>query len=311
MTERQPAPLSSTFSTAAEITLADGRKLGYAEYGDPHGTPLFLFHGSPGSRLWLGDSGSSACKLGIRVITTDRPGYGVSDPRPGWTLLDWPNDIAALADHLHIDLFVVVGLSAGGVHAAACAYNMPERITLAVLISMPPPPELPSGYLGMSRINRLAFLAGKYAPTLVKFGTAINRTLFRWNPRRYIRLLASQMDPPDRKLLDRADVQQDQIRRYRGAYRQGAAGHAQDIVLLSQPWGFDLREIHVPVQVWHGEEDTVIPMAAGQKVAQLIPDCRLRLVPRTGHLVAERAEHWHALLGLVAESSTVMSTKQL
>ena len=63
------------------IILKDGRKLGYVEYGDPNGKPLFFFHGWPGSRFSGGETDKAAKKLGIRVISTDRPGIGLSDLR--------------------------------------------------------------------------------------------------------------------------------------------------------------------------------------------------------------------------------------
>ena len=71
------------------ITLKDGRLLAYAEYGDPAGTPVFFFHGTPGSRLFR-PSDSITLKLGVRLICTDRPGYGASTFQPGRRLLDWP-----------------------------------------------------------------------------------------------------------------------------------------------------------------------------------------------------------------------------
>ncbi|MBU1879209.1 MAG: alpha/beta hydrolase, partial [Chloroflexi bacterium] len=117
------------------ILLPDGRRLSYAEYGDPAGAPVFLFRGTPSSRLACHPDDTIATDLGARVIVTERPGFGRSDFQPGRTLLDWPADVVALADALGLDRFAIVGTSGGGPHAAACAYRIPQRLTLAAIVS--------------------------------------------------------------------------------------------------------------------------------------------------------------------------------
>ncbi len=83
------------------IELSDKRRLAFAEYGDPDGAPVFLFHGLPGSRLSWGLLPDNPFPSGMRIIAPDRPGYGKSDPKPGRTQLDWANDVAELADTCH------------------------------------------------------------------------------------------------------------------------------------------------------------------------------------------------------------------
>src|SRR5690242_4253772 len=94
-----------------QIRLKDGRKLGYAEYGDPKGKPLFFFHGFPTSRFHAKRTDQAAKELGIRVIAPDRPGFGLSDFQIGRTLLDFPDDVLELANYLGIKKFVVEGVS--------------------------------------------------------------------------------------------------------------------------------------------------------------------------------------------------------
>ena len=108
------------------LQLKDGRKLGYAEYGDLSGKPMFHFHGHPGSRLEGKLFGEKPKEHGVHVISVDRPGIGLSDFLPKRTLLDWPDDIIELADHLGLSKFVVEGMSGGGPYAVACAYKIPE-----------------------------------------------------------------------------------------------------------------------------------------------------------------------------------------
>ena len=102
------------------FTLADGRALGFAEYGNPNGKPLFYFHGHPGSRFearYLENSETA------RIIGVDRPGLGLSTYKAGRKILDWPDDIAELANSLGIARFAVAGFSGGGPYALACAYT--------------------------------------------------------------------------------------------------------------------------------------------------------------------------------------------
>jgi pimeloyl-ACP methyl ester carboxylesterase len=139
-----------TVSTATDkvLRLRDGRLLRYAEYGDPDGTPLFYFHGSPGSRFegWFVDE--AARRRGIRVIAFDRPGFG-SDFKPGRTIGDWPDDVVQAADAFGFDRFAILGLSFGGPHALACALRIPERLTSVAIVSSVGPFQAPGATDGM------------------------------------------------------------------------------------------------------------------------------------------------------------------
>ena len=116
------------------IKLKDGRKLGFCEYGDPKGKPIFYFHGWPASRLSGSETDKAAKKLKIRVISPDRPGFGLSDYKEDRTLLGWADDVLELADQLKIKKFAVMGVSGGGPYSAVCAYKIPERVTKAGIV---------------------------------------------------------------------------------------------------------------------------------------------------------------------------------
>lgn len=91
--------------------LRDGRVLGYAEYGNPNGKPVFFFHGWPGSRFSGKETDEAGKKLGIRIISTDRPGIGLSIYKIDRKLLDWPDDVIELADYLKIKKFSLMSVS--------------------------------------------------------------------------------------------------------------------------------------------------------------------------------------------------------
>jgi pimeloyl-ACP methyl ester carboxylesterase len=108
------------------LNLSDGRRISYAEYGDPDGQPVFLVHGTPGSRLYWKSFPGFPFRPDLHLIAPDRPGYGLSDWRPGRTITDWADDVAALADALGLHRFVMIGVSGGGPETLACAWKIPD-----------------------------------------------------------------------------------------------------------------------------------------------------------------------------------------
>src|SRR5205807_9443897 len=136
------------------MNLPDGRELAWLESGKPRGTPVFMFHGTPGSRLQVSFDEKAISASGVRFIAPDRPGYGHSSFHPGRTLADWASDVAALADHLKIERFAVAGVSGGGPHAAACAALLPERVTAVGIVSGVGPLSEPGFTSAMEGFNR-------------------------------------------------------------------------------------------------------------------------------------------------------------
>ncbi|MGH2542356.1 MAG: alpha/beta fold hydrolase, partial [Ardenticatenaceae bacterium] len=149
------------------IRLPDGRRLGYDEYGDLSGMPLFIFHGWPSTRLAASLMGEVASQRAVRLIAPDRPGIGLSDFQPGRAILDWPGDVVALADALGIKRFAVVGISGGGPYAAACAFKIPARLSAASIVSGMAPFEMPGAAQMLSRRNRLFLPLAQRAPSLL------------------------------------------------------------------------------------------------------------------------------------------------
>ena len=117
------------------LMLIDGRTVGYAEFGPAEGPPIVHCHGNGTSRLELDVVESLAASAGVRLISIDRPGVGRSDPKPGYRLLDWPDELVQVADQLGIARFAIEGMSGGAPFALACAYKIPERLQACGLIS--------------------------------------------------------------------------------------------------------------------------------------------------------------------------------
>ncbi len=271
------------------LRLKDGRLLGYAEYGDPEGKPGFFFHGIPGSRMEAQLGHAAAASLGIRMIAIDRPGYGLSDFKPGRTILDWPDDVVELAGALTIQRFAVAGLSGGGPYAAVCAFKIPERLTAAAIISGSGPFDAPDAREGMTRENRIMFGMARRFPWLMNVPYWL---LSRGSPDRIVSRITSFLREPDSSVVARPEVRAVLRDDEREAFRSGSRGAAWESVLLARPWGFRLEDITMQVHLWQGERDLNVPPAMGRYQAQAIPNCRATFYPDDGHfsLVVDRME---------------------
>jgi pimeloyl-ACP methyl ester carboxylesterase len=267
------------------IRLADGRLLGYCEYGDPLGRPLLFFHGLPGSRLEGDLFDAAAAERGVRVIAVDRPGFGLSDFQPGRTLLHWKDDIAELTSALALEHFAVAGLSGGGPYAAVCAWGLPQRVTGAGLVSGAGPFDRDENWAGMSGTNRGLFRLARSAPFLVGAPMKMMSFFVGRFPDRAAQLMAKSLPAADRAVLERRGTEE-LIRDSREAFRSGERGAIYETKLIVRPWEFDLREISVPVHLWQGLDDVNVPPAMGKYLAETIPGCQAHFIPDAGHFWA-------------------------
>jgi pimeloyl-ACP methyl ester carboxylesterase len=283
------------------LSLRDGRRLGCAEYADPGGTPGFYFHGHPGSRLEPRFAAEAASGAGLRIIALDRPGYGLSDFQPGRRILDWPGDVAEVADALGLERFGVLGSSGGGPYALACAHALPKRVTRAGLISGVGPYDAPGATDGMRWQNRVGFQLGARFPPLARLVMWSMERQLRRRPDRTLDALAEAMSPRDAEIARRPEVRELLAADVAEAFRRGSRGAALDVVLLGRPWGFRLEEIETVVHLWQGEDDVLVPPAMGRHMAAALPDCRPTWLPGEGHLLF--VDHMAEIVRVFSEAS--------
>lgn len=272
-------PYASRIAEATQtISLEDGRTLAFCEFGDPDGAPVFVFHGGVGSRgfgLLFEDDASA---LGVRIVAPDRPGYGRSDPQPGRTLLDWPDDVSALGDALELDRFGILGVSGGGPYAAACTDALPDRLTAVALVSAMGPPAAPRS-IGLRVILRLA----RHLPWLAAVPIKRQLERARSNPDGAIAARANGKAEPE-AAMHRSEAGRKLNAQTAEAGRQGHRHAVDEIAIAGRPWGFDLGGITVPVGVWHGALDRTVPVASSEYYADAVPDARLTIHDDVGHL---------------------------
>jgi pimeloyl-ACP methyl ester carboxylesterase len=225
-----------------------------------------------------------AKRLNIRIIAPDRPGFGLSDLKPGRSMSDWSSDVLELADTLKIDRFAVFGHSGGGPFAIVCAHNIPNRLTKVAAVSSLGPHNLPA--------------EAKSTFDLLPRSYVINSRILAWTANAYLRLsgrfgyssrvLSLAAVPSGTVLAAPPELTQFLNGLGDGASRPRRYGAVWEIFLYSQPWGIRLQDIPVEVQLWHGESDSVVPPPLMRFVARSIPNCRARFLPSEDHFAVTR-----------------------
>ena len=265
--------------------LPDGRPLGWTEYGTPGGKPVFYFHGLPSSRLEAALTVPHAADLGLRVIAVDRPGFGHSGFQRGRRITDWPIDVAALADSLSIGPFAVLGTSGGGPYALACAALLPHRVTAVALMCGLGRVAESSGNPGPLEGSRALPLAvARRAPmTLPALCIPVAWGLHTPAVDFYLKHFAHGLGDLDRRTLMDPVVRGALVAAFRESARGGYRGPCHDLRIAAQPWGFDPRDILVPVHLFHGDRDRVVPSSMSTDLATLIRGARVDILPGEGH----------------------------
>ena len=286
MPEARP-PLSEE----GTIHLRDGRALAYAEWGDSGGAPVFLFHGSPGSRLFRPSEAATASS-GARLVTADRPGYGRSNLDPGRTMLDWADDVAELADALDIDHFTAVGTSSGGPYALVCAVKLPAHVSRVALVStVVPLDEVPTAWEELDEKEHELVELARHDPTQAVKAVAEGAGWLLERPEMFLEF---PRPDPDQKLLEDPEVRAMYLEQIIEAVRPGLDGYGWDEVVERNPWGFRLADVKAEVYLWHGDQDPYIPRSHVEVMGSLIANCQTTFYQDEAHgLIVAR---WREIL---------------
>ncbi|GAA4088613.1 alpha/beta fold hydrolase [Streptomyces sp. NPDC001251] len=273
------------------VCTADGRILTVELFGDPQGSPVFLLHGTPGSRLGPAPRSMVLYHRRTQVIAYDRPGYGGSDRLQGRRVADAARDVAAIADRYGFERFAVVGRSGGAPHALACAALLPDRVTrAAALVTLAPPDaEGLDWFDGMAASNVAAYETGTADPDELAARFVVRAAHIRENPVRLLDELRAELTHADRMVVKDAGVRAMLLRNYREALRTSAYGWIDDALAFCNPWGFDPSSIRGEVLLWHGEQDVFSPVGHYHWLAERIPGVTAVLEPAAAHFDALHA----------------------
>lgn len=262
--------------------LSDGTRIAYVDAGVPDGSTVILLHGTPACRLEAtGTLDAAARELNIRLVAPDRPGCGGSS-FVSYRVVDYPVMLARFADAIGLDHFAVVGTSGGGRYACAAGCLLGDRVRHLVLAASTTSPDFPDARSTWNKSDRTAYLLARRAPWLFRALVGSIARKVRRDPDGW-RGLLPDLSAADEHTLENEDASELMGRMLVETLRQGARGLAHDYRLEASPWGLDFAAINAPVDIWHGQEDTLVGPSAGRMLADAIPGARLHLVEGKGH----------------------------
>jgi len=282
------------------LRLTSSHALGVTSTGSLDGFPVFHFHGHGSSRLEVHLVAAAARKTGVLLIGLDRPGIGLSDPWPHFQILDWPPLVAEVADRLSLDRFAVLGVSAGGAYALACAYQIPERLfSCGVVSTVPPSVMMRESGPGLLRMlwrmeDSLPWLYQAYTRVLSRFIGSDEATI-----EKYLFQYRARLGAADQRILDQPELRKALVRALAESHRQGGEANRNETLNLARPWGFEIGKIlFEEIYLWHGNEDRAMPPAPARQLAQALPQCTATFFPDEGHF-STLANHAEEILGAI------------
>jgi pimeloyl-ACP methyl ester carboxylesterase len=269
-----------------ETRLSDGRRMCWAAFGDPEGTPLLWFHGSPGGRLQIPPATArEAAQLRLKIVCVARPGVGQSSDHAYESFRDSASDIAEVADDIGAERFGIVALSGGGPYALACAHEMPHRVeAVGILGGVCPvagPDASPGGIVALSsRFNSIIGVVRRPMSEMLRGLMGLIGPLSHPAYSGFAKL----MPEGDQQVFADPEIEAMFVRDLVAANRHSFRGFLNDVVLFGRPWGFRLAEVDVPVRWWHGDADSLVPLDHARHAASLLPNCELVVRPDESHL---------------------------
>ena len=268
------------------LRLADGRDIGFAEYGAPDGRPVLWFHGTPGGRRQIPAAARvAAAELGVRLVALERPGIGASTPHLYRSVLGWAEDVGELADRLGFGSFACIGLSGGGPYVLACAGLHPQRMAAGAVLGGVAPARGVDAVSG-GLVGGIAPLGPFVAAARLPLGLAVWGVMQLLMPARSLVFDAYiGMSPEgDRRVFRRPEMREMFIDDIVRAGRRQLHAPVADLVLFTRDWEFSLRDVQVPIRFWHGDADRIVPLAHAEHMAALVPDSALRVRHGESHL---------------------------
>jgi pimeloyl-ACP methyl ester carboxylesterase len=278
-----PEACVTVFST---MVLTDGRTLEYADSGPSAGRTLLYHHGTPGSASQARFLLAACADRELRLVTMTRAGYAQSTRLEGRSVADVAADAAALLDALGIERAVVGGASGGGPHSLACAALLPDRFAASLVVAGVAPYSADGldflAGMGKDNVTELtAALAGD--GPLREFLEGEIPGIKEATAAGLIRLMQSLLPAVDVACLN-GEVGEDLVNGMVHAVSAGVDGWVDDDYAFIKRWGFDLRAITIPVSLWQGDADLMVPFAHGTWLAGALPTARVHLEPGQGHL---------------------------
>ena len=272
--------------TEGVVQLDDGAVVAFQEYGDPRGTPVIFCHGWPSSRTMAQLADESACSLGVRIISPDRPGISDSSMHVDRKLSHWPSVVERLVDDLEIGEFRMLAISGGAPYAYATAVALPGRVrSIAIVGGVIPFAEL-KNFKGLLPLYRWMLAFYRIRPPLLRRLFCLAQPILSFRPPiglRPVLLKALLLRPCDAASLRNDAAFEAIFESQRRAWRGSVEGVLIDARIYAEPWGFAIEDVRVPVRLWHGTEDRAFAVGLAEEIANRFPNCKARFVQNEGH----------------------------
>ena len=268
------------------LALKNGGELAFCEYGSVNGTPVLFCHGWPSSRTMAQLTDAAARELDVKIISPDRPGIRDSSFQPNRKLVDWPDLVEELADHLAIEQLRVLAVSGGAPYAYATAWKLRDRVRAVAIASGAPPIIDLKDHSGLLRLYRRMIWLYRNSPQTLRLFFYLTGVLasIRPPPRlRPLMLKILRLRPCDSESLEDTVAFEACFESQRKAWLSSVKGLIHDAEIFGKPWEFRLEEINVPVRLWHGTEDRAFSIGVAEYVASRLPNCKARFVEGEGH----------------------------
>lgn len=268
----------------SQFLLRDGRTLDLLDNHHMSDSAVVFHHGTPGNstswREWIEELSGGQ----MRAIAASRPGYGQSDRHQGRKVVDVVDDLSQVLDQFEVTKFVSVGWSGGGPHALAMSLDKrcAGVITLAGV-----------GQYGQPDLD---FLAGMGPENIEEFGVCLKgeHPLRDWMNANAVGMqhvtgaglreaFGGLIGKADKEVLD-GDFAEEMAAGMRRALSHGFDGWIDDDLAFVQEWGFDLSAINIPVLLWQGDDDLMVPHSHSRWLASKIPTAQLNFIPENGHI---------------------------
>ena len=281
---------------------ADGRVLDVAVAGPAGGEVVLFHHGTPGSPLLLAAQLRAGAERGLRHVVYARPGYAGSERAPGRTIADCAADAAAVLDAVGAEECVTTGWSGGGPHALACAALLGDRVRAAATLAGVAPGDAAgldwSEGMGQENLDEFA-AASAGEDVLLAYLREEAADFARVTGPELAAAFGDLVDDVDRAALT-GEVADDLAAEIRDALRDDVWGWLDDDVAFVRPWGFDLAAIAVPVAIWQGGRDRMVPAPHGPWLAKHVAGAHARFHDRHGHVSLMTEDHGEVLDDLLA-----------
>jgi len=281
--------VSSTRRTPPSLVPSpQGGVLSVEVSGAPDGLPVFLMHGTPGSRSGPRPRSGVLYRMGICLVSYDRPGYGGSTRVPGRRVADAAADVAAIADLLELEKFAVIGRSGGGPHALACAALLAGRVTRSAALVSIAPPDAPglAWFDGMARSNTSDYEVADRDVALFTERLLERADRARRDPESLMEDLRAELRHSDLRVIDDTAMRRLIADTYAEAMRFGGHGWVDDALAFRRDWGFVLSDVDSEVLLWHGADDSFSPVGHTEWLASQLRHASVQIQADTAHFGA-------------------------